>query len=119
MPRIVIEISFRCTGAARGRFAAALMSRAIDDGSRSAASSAADDEAQGGRRCPDTETAVNAGDHANVSSQGSPSASPAAAAAEAGEGGTSSHDRQLEAEVEALRARLGEVRALQMPRFIT
>ena len=81
---------------------------------RSAASSAADDEAQGGRRCPDTETAVNTGDHANVSSQGSPSASPAAAAAEAGEGGTSSHDRQLEAEVEALRARLEEVCALSL-----
>ena len=85
----------------------------------SAASSAANDEARGVRRYPDAENTVHTGDHTNVSPQGSPSASPVAAAAEAGEGGTSSHDRQLEAEVEALRARLGEVRALQMPRFIT
>ena len=79
----------------------------------SAASSAANDEARGGLRCPDAENTVNTGG-SNVCPQGSPSASPVAVAAEAGETGTSSHDRQLEAELEALRSRLGEVRASQL-----
>ena len=88
---------------------------AMRDDSRdtSAASSAADDETRGGGRCSDAENTVHTGE-SNVSPQGSTSASPVAAAADAGESSTSSHNRQQEAELEALRARLGEVCAMPL-----